>query len=406
MSSDVAIRIKDLGKCYQIYNSPRDRLLQMLVRGRKQLYREFWALQDISLELKQGECLGIVGRNGAGKSTLLQLLCGTLTPTIGEITVKGRVAALLELGAGFNPEFTGRENVLLSAAVMGLSREEIEANYEEIVDFSGIRDFIDQPVKTYSSGMYVRLAFAVATSINPDVLVIDEALSVGDGDFSRKSFERIMAMRDEGKTILFCSHAVYQIEALCSQAIWIERGKIEAAGRPDDVVTAYNSFLESLEKCDEQESYVQADLGGGSSQEARITNVNIQVSGGSYSKFVRVRSAVDDLSICIDFNVSMRLASPNIGVVLVTNSGRNICSAGSHIDKIPMQRDASGRGQVTLTFPKIPLLKGEYWVDVFLLCERGIHVYEHAARTAKVTVLRNDLEVGVVSLPRSWKSGE
>ncbi len=171
MSSKPAITIKSLSKCYQLYAQPSDRLKQFLWRGKRQYYREFWALRDVSFEIMPGEVLGIVGRNGAGKSTLLQLLCGTLTPTSGNVEVRGRIAALLELGSGFNPEFTGRENVYMSASILGLSKQEIGERFEEIVEFSGIRDFIDQPVKTYSSGMYVRLAFSVATSVDPDILV-------------------------------------------------------------------------------------------------------------------------------------------------------------------------------------------------------------------------------------------
>ena len=169
MSSEPAISVKNLSKFYQLYSQPSDRLKQFLWRGKRQYFREFWSLRDISFDIAKGEVLGIIGRNGAGKSTLLQLLCGTLTPSTGHVNVQGRVAALLELGSGFNPEFTGRENVYLSASIMGLSQQEIEERFEEIVDFSGIRDFIDQPVKTYSSGMYVRLAFSVATSVDPDI---------------------------------------------------------------------------------------------------------------------------------------------------------------------------------------------------------------------------------------------
>ncbi|MGZ8193237.1 MAG: ABC transporter ATP-binding protein [Methylobacter sp.] len=192
MSAEPAIVVKNLSKHYQLYTRPHDRLKQLLCLGKRQYYREFSALHELSFEVMPGEVVGIIGRNGSGKSTLLQLVCGTLTPSTGEVSVKGRVAALLELGTGFNPEFTGRENVFMSAAIMGLSQKEIENRFDEIVDFSGIREFIDQPVKTYSSGMYVRLAFAVATSVDPDILVIDEALSVGDGAFARQSFNRVM----------------------------------------------------------------------------------------------------------------------------------------------------------------------------------------------------------------------
>jgi len=181
----------------------------------------------VSFEIAKGDVIGILGVNGAGKSTLLQLVCGTLTATHGEVLVKGRIAALLELGAGFNPEFTGRENVFMSAAIMGLTQDEVTARFEDIVEFSGIRDFIDQPVKTYSSGMYVRLAFSVATHVDPDILVIDEALSVGDGHFARKSFDRIMALKARGCTILFCSHSIYQLEALCQQALWLDQGQVK-----------------------------------------------------------------------------------------------------------------------------------------------------------------------------------
>jgi lipopolysaccharide transport system ATP-binding protein len=218
------IQAKHLGKCYRLFERPQDRLKQFFSPAHKKHYREFWALSGVDLEVGQGEVVGIIGRNGSGKSTLLQLVCGTLSPTEGEINVHGRVAALLELGAGFNPEFSGRENVFLNGAILGVSRAEMEARFDEIVAFSGIGDFIDQPVKTYSSGMYVRLAFAVAVHIDPDILIIDEALSVGDGAFARKSFERIMALKEKGATILFCSHSMYQVEVLCQKALWLDAG--------------------------------------------------------------------------------------------------------------------------------------------------------------------------------------
>ncbi|MEO5344465.1 MAG: ABC transporter ATP-binding protein, partial [Gammaproteobacteria bacterium SHHR-1] len=244
MSSEpVQIRVSDLGKAYQIYARPQDRLKQFLARGRRRYFREFWALQGIDLEVRKGEVIGIIGRNGAGKSTLLQLLCGTLNPTQGEIEVQGRIAALLELGAGFNPEFSGRENVFLNAAIMGLSQQEIERCYPAIAEFAGIGDFIDQPVKTYSSGMFVRLAFAVATSVDPDILIIDEALSVGDGAFARKSFDRIMQLKEKGATILFCSHSMYQIDALCDRALWLERGQSRMLAETGQVTAAYNAAL-------------------------------------------------------------------------------------------------------------------------------------------------------------------
>ena len=400
-----AIRAEALSKCYQLYARPADRLRQLLWGRRHRYYREFWALREASFEVARGEVLGLVGRNGAGKSTLLQLVCGTLAPSSGTIAVNGRVTALLELGAGFNPEFSGRENVYLAASIMGLSTAEVEARFEQIVDFSGIRDFIEQPVKTYSSGMYVRLAFSVATSVDPDILVVDEALSVGDGDFARKSFERIMALKDAGKTILFCSHALYQIEALCNSVIWLDQGEMRAMGSPSEVVAAYNGFLDSLRQDRVNERPMQGVIPPSpavSTAPARLVKAVLDASNGSTGKDIRARSAVDDVTIRIEFESNPALPTPSVGVVFVDGSGRNICSAGSHIDKVHIVRDAAGKGQVQLTFPRIPLLKGDYFLDVFLLCERGIHVYEHAKAVSKLTMLREDLEQGVVSLPRRW----
>src|SRR5690606_26363765 len=195
-SDSTAISVAGLSKCFHLYEKPRDRLLQMFSFGRRQYYSEFWALRDVSFEVRRGETIGVVGRNGSGKSTLLQMICGTLTPTAGTISTNGRIAALLELGAGFNPEFTGRENVYLNAAILGLSRQETDERFDDIAAFADIGDFIDQPVKMYSSGMYVRLAFAVAINSTPDILIVDEALAVGDVRFQYKCMRRIKDIQD------------------------------------------------------------------------------------------------------------------------------------------------------------------------------------------------------------------
>jgi len=250
-SNDVAIRVSNLSKCYQIYENPRDRLKQFVLprlqrfvsKQPKQYYREFWALKDVSFEIKKGETVGIVGRNGSGKSTLLQLICGTLNPAGGSVQTNGRIAALLELGSGFNPEFTGRENVYLNAAVIGLSHEEIDARFDDIAAFADIGDFIEQPVKTYSSGMMVRLAFAVAINVDPEILIVDEALSVGDELFQRKCFSRIEAIRASGATILFVSHSGAQIVELCDRAILMDSGEKLAVGLPKQIVGRYQKLL-------------------------------------------------------------------------------------------------------------------------------------------------------------------
>lgn len=247
MSSEIAIRARDISKHYVMFARPEDRLKQMIVprlqralgRPPTRYYRDFAALSGVSFDIRRGETVGIIGRNGSGKSTLLQIICGTLQPTSGSIEVNGRIAALLELGAGFNPEFTGRENVYLNAAILGLSRAEIDARFESIARFADIGDFIEQPVKTYSSGMYVRLAFATAINVDPDILVVDEALAVGDEAFQRKCYARIEQIKERGGTILFVSHSAQTVVQLCDRALLIDRGELILEGRPKLVTTQY-----------------------------------------------------------------------------------------------------------------------------------------------------------------------
>ncbi len=241
MSSDIAIRVQNVTKAYQIYDKPQDRLKQSLWRGRKQFYREFKALDNVSFEVKKGETVGIIGRNGSGKSTLLQIICGTLAPSSGTVEVNGRVAALLELGAGFNPEFTGKENAYMNATILGLSKEEIDAKYDEIVAFADIGDFVDQPVKTYSSGMYVRLAFAVIAHVDADILVIDEALAVGDAIFTQKCMRFLRRFMGNG-TVLFVSHDTNVINNLCQHSVWLSHGTKRMFADAESVSKAYLQY--------------------------------------------------------------------------------------------------------------------------------------------------------------------
>jgi lipopolysaccharide transport system ATP-binding protein len=248
--SDVAIRVNNLGKCYEIYSNPRDRLKQFFspylqsLKGhaRKQYFREFWAIKEVSFEIKKGETVGILGRNGSGKSTLLQMICGTLTPTSGSIETNGRIAALLELGSGFNPEFTGRENVYMNASVLGLSNDEIDSRFDNIVSFADIGDFIEQPVKTYSSGMMLRLAFAVISHVDADILVVDEALAVGDAFFTQKCMRFLRNFMKTG-TVIFVSHDTGAIVNLCNKAILINHGRVVETGQPKDIIEHYLATL-------------------------------------------------------------------------------------------------------------------------------------------------------------------
>jgi len=237
-SEDVAINVSNISKCYEMYNKPVHRLYQTLTRGRKQFYKEFWALRDISFTVKKGECLGIIGRNGAGKSTLLQIITGTLTPTTGNVEVKGRVAALLELGSGFNPEFTGKDNVYMNASILGLTKQEIDEKYDDIIAFADIGDFIEHPTKTYSSGMMVRLAFAVIAHVDADVLIVDEALSVGDAFFQQKCM-RFLRRFMKTNTVLFVSHDTGAVMNFCDHAVLLEDGRVKKMGSSKEVTQQY-----------------------------------------------------------------------------------------------------------------------------------------------------------------------
>lgn len=228
-----------LSKSYRLFDRPQHRFLQLLARDKRQYFREFWALKNVSLKIGKGEAVGIIGRNGAGKSTLLQIIAGTLAPTEGSITVKGRVAALLQLGSGFNPEFSGRENVYLNGSILGFTRAEIDRRYDEIVSFADIGNFLEQPIKTYSSGMTMRLAFAVSTCLEPDLLIVDEALSVGDAVFGFKCRNRLADLIAHGTSVLFVSHDIGAVKSFCSRAIYLERGSIKEEGLPEDVAETY-----------------------------------------------------------------------------------------------------------------------------------------------------------------------
>jgi lipopolysaccharide transport system ATP-binding protein len=334
------------------------------------------------------------------------MLCGTLTPTSGRVQSFGRIAALLELGAGFNPEFTGRENIYMNAAVLGLTDREIVERIDKIISFADIGLFIDQAVKTYSSGMFVRLAFSIATSVDPDILIVDEALSVGDGSFARKSFDRIMAMRDAGKTILFCSHSLYQVEAICDQVIWLEGGKVMEIGAPSKSIVAYNAMLSRMgnpvsKKVDDQGNFEPIKAPAGV---AYIKNVVVTADGTS-GKELAVVTKKSCVQIQLEFISGANLKPPSVAVVITDIDGREITSSGTANDGLVLELNTNGEGSALLSYQNFPLLKGVYWVNVLLMCENGIHIYEPAEKVAKLIVQQSDLEVGVVSLPHAWRDG-
>lgn len=422
MSSDttagrLAIEARGLGKCYGLYAQPSDRLKELLWGRWRSYGRAFWALRDVDLAIRPGEVVGIVGRNGAGKSTLLQLLCGTLQPSTGTLAVRGRVAALLELGAGFNPDFTGIENVYMNAAVLGLPRAEVDARLDSILAFADIGDFVRQPVKTYSSGMFVRLAFAVATSVEPEILVIDEALSVGDGAFARKSFDRIMELKDAGTTILFCSHSMYQVEALCQRALWLEGGRLKMTGTAADVTSAYGSSLNasiapSAAKADKRsaDSPPMADeqppVVSGT---ARITGITGFLSAADGRPSPRgndlsVVSGQSNLHVRVDFEIDPSLPAPGVAVGFADTNNLTVASVTSPNDGFALKVSPTGHGSAEVVFERLPLLKGTYYLTVFLCTEDGLHPYEQVERALTLRVTQRGVEQGLVSLPHRWIS--
>ena len=294
MTAEIAIHVQNLSKCFQIYDAPRDRLKQFVMpqirrvagKADKQYFREFWALKDVSFEIKKGETVGIIGRNGSGKSTLLQMICGTLNPTSGSVETNGRIAALLELGSGFNPEFTGRENVYLNGTVLGLSKGEVDERFDAIAAFADIGDFIEQPVKTYSSGMLVRLAFAVQATVDPNILIVDEALAVGDEIFQRKCFARLEDLKSKGTSILFVSHSPASIIELCDRTLLLDHGARLMYGPAPKAIRAYQKLIYAPAEEQQRlvEAYRSADELGGSSEIDKCLDEPTDASGEQVSE--------------------------------------------------------------------------------------------------------------------------
>lgn len=353
MSSDNAIEVLGLSKCYQVYDKPRDRLLQMLLGGTgKRFYREFWALQDVSFSIPKGRVYGILGKNGAGKSTLLQILCGTLAASSGEVRVAGRISALLELGSGFNPEFTGIENIYMNAQLLGLTRQEVDAKLDKIIAFADIGEHVDQPVKTYSSGMFARLAFSVAIHVDPDILIVDETLSVGDAWFQHKSMARMRKLMESGCTVLFVSHSIDAVRALCDHAIWIDGGRLKMQGNVTEVTNAYMNdvFVEHNKIILEANEVLVGDAGmhvvlpdGDSLGEAVAGEGEIvpdaQVVASVESAVLKVESVAvldpqgnaankieqaDDLILAVDVRFFKSLKNVSVGILIKDQFGQDL----------------------------------------------------------------------------------
>ncbi len=402
-SSNYAIKIENLSKQYQLFDKPSDRLKQMLFRGNKQYYREFNALQDISFEISKGETVGIVGRNGSGKSTLLQIIAGTLSPSIGEIHVNGRVAALLELGSGFNPDFTGRENVYLNGAILGISKIEMDKRFDEIIQFADIGDFIDQPVKTYSSGMYVRLAFSIAINVEADILIVDEALAVGDTKFQIKCIDRMKEIKKNGTTILFVSHAGEQVKRFCEKGIWLENGKVKEIGSATNVVNHYEDSLH-MDLLNKQIVTVQEEL-----------NQNLKVSAdekiGEPEIIAKIKevsisgiriNTFDEFSVTVEYEIYHQIVpSFLLGVAIYGSDRKYIFGPNTHLDKYEVP-NTTGKHIVEYRIPSIPLMAGTYFIDVGVFVNGGLVCLDYKNEIKQVNIESEYFSEGLVYIQHEW----
>lgn len=391
----IAVRSVELTKQYEIYPRPADRVLEWLTRRPR--HTIFPALQDVTFEVERGETVGIIGQNGAGKSTLLRLLCGVTRPTSGTIDTVGTIASILELGTGFHPEFTGRDNAALNAAILGLSPAEVRQKLPAILEFSELGTFLDRPVKTYSSGMYMRLAFSVAVNVDPEILVIDEALAVGDGHFQKKCVDKLREFQRDGRTILFCSHAMYYITSVCRRALWLDHGSVMRYGPSLDVVRDYESFL--LERDRENPASEGEPERERFSSPVRIRDIVVcDHTGNPRDLFERGED--------IRFRLHVHSDNPAQGVHVVVAVHRSAddfqCFViGTHADGLaPM----SGRNEYefSVDLQRVPLNRGEYSIIAFAGDENAISVFDRRDIRPAFSISGDRYEVGLISIDHRW----
>jgi len=393
-----AIEADSLMKSYRVYLQPVDRLKEMF--RRRPYHQLVEALKNVSFQVPYGETLGIIGENGSGKSTLLKILAGTTQPTSGRLMKKGRVAALLELGSGFHPDFSGRKNIHLNAALLGLNEKEIRAKEPEIISFSELEEVIDRPVKTYSSGMYMRLAFSIAISVDPDILIIDEALSVGDQYFQKKCIERMTSIKNSGKTFLFCSHNMYLIAELCQKSIWLHHGRMRDYGESADVVGAYMAYLE------EKQSMENADALKTSSNFSTAPEVIIDEVFITDSEGVRMERAIQfqPLVVKVKTHCISSLFRGHVGIALMKPDDKIIFAVSTKkvgLDSI----EFTGDQLIELLLPSIPLGSGAYKVSAMVSDEYALScIYEGRSEIFNIASEHPDL--GMLWLEHEWKLPE
>ncbi len=388
-----SVKTLNLTKEYHIYDRPSERLKELFFRKKK--HRVFRALGPLDIEVRKGETLGIVGENGAGKSTFLKLAAGVIEPSSGTIEVCGKVSSILELGTGFNPEFTGRENVFLNAALLGLSAREVNERLGRIENFADIGEFFDMPVKTYSSGMYMRLAFSLAVHVDADMIIIDEVLAVGDGAFMKKCIDRMWDLKRNGTTLLYCSHSLYTVANFCDRVVWIKEGEVQGIGEPKEVISRYEDYLREKETQEPPEA--PARRPAAEQKIAEVRNVTVMSGGKEVGNFIDHAS---DLEVLVDFQI-FTVARVHVGFAVDRNDG--LCCYGDSMHRqgfVPFQ--GPGRGSVRILFKNFPLLSGAYKFVIFLLDDTSVCLFDRK-ESAVVKVNTAKKEWGLCYMDHEWK---
>lgn len=409
--SETVISLSHITKIYKLYDRPQDRFKETFSLTHKKYAKDFYALRDISFEIKRGESVGFVGKNGSGKSTLLKILTGVLSETSGTKNVNGRISALLELGAGMNMDFTGIENIYLNGTIMGIPREEMEKRVDSIVRFADIGDFIYQPVKTYSSGMFVRLAFAVAIHVDPEILIVDEALAVGDTRFQMKCMDKFMEFMEAGKTILFVSHDLNSIKRFCNRTIWINEGDLIMDGDTDTVTDKYNDFLRSGLSLAEYQTLTdvntvqEMELPEKAEAEHTIAEVECVVMKNSRGEEINEIVQGEDVTLEVSYQVyEEQVNEPVLGVAIRSIEHEYICGLNTLLDekKIPWKK---GSNTVSLVYEGFNLTGGNYYFDVALFDRTATVNFDYKTQIKKFFVRMEYIAEGIVVLNHSWKTG-
>jgi ABC-2 type transport system ATP-binding protein len=391
---DIAISVDSVTKTFRIHHERANSLKQFIATGGRNRYDEFEALKDVSLEVRVGEAVGIIGHNGSGKSTLLKCMAKILTPNSGEIAINKRMAALLELGAGFHPELSGRDNVFLNAAILGMGRKEIDKRFDEIVDFSGLHQFIDSPVKTYSSGMYVRLAFAVAINVDPELLLIDEILAVGDVTFQQRCMEKFVQFRNEGRTLVLVTHDTGSVRNFCDRAIWLDKGVVRASGTPADIIDEYTETMLATQERP-KEGPIRRGVG-----EIKVHRVEMLVKGEA----VESLHAGDDVTIRMHFDTTKQILAP-VFEVKIARLGGAVVTAPCTRDADEVPATVEGPGTVDFLVRDLPLIPGPYVLHTEITGYHRKYVYDHLqnAVTFDVYAGQSAETEGLVTLRPEWK---